>query len=280
MKQISTARLNGRAVDSFSEDAMRVWIGLLALLVVAPAAPLGAQVRVDNADIRFGPGNTVAIVNVSNESATTGQFTLSNGDWDRRDDGGNRFFAPGTTPNSCERGLEVFPRQLRLAPNESQAVRVTLHSDSLTARTCWSIIFVQPETPPSTAAIGVRMVTRIGIKVYYIPARSVLLAEVVDFRQDSSAAPGDTAHIVVTVRNTGTAPVALTGSIEIRRADNFTVGTIPVDQVPILPGALRTLRLALPASILPGSYVALGVLDYGGDEDLAAQAPIVVKVPR
>jgi hypothetical protein len=75
------------------------------------------------------------------------------------------------------------------------------------------------------------------------------------------------------VRNVGTRPVSIGGTVEIRRADNFVVARVPVEPIPVLPAALRRIRVNLPA-ILPGAYVALAVFDYGADEDLAAQTPV------
>lgn len=252
-------------------------IGIAALATLL-AGPARAQVMVDNAELWFEGGRTVASFNVANEGTTAAQFTLQTGDWDRLDDGTNRFFAPGTTPSSCERALEVFPRQLRIAPGGSQTVRVTLKSDSLPSRACWSIIFVQPEAPPTTGArTSVAYITRIGVKVYYLPAQTVNLVELQGFVQTTPQAPGDSAAIAATFENKGTRPASISGTVEIRRADNFTVANVAVGPVPILPGASRVIRIPLPAGVLPGTYVALGVFDYGADEDLAAQAPVQVR---
>lgn len=252
-------------------SAMAVVAGLLL------ASPLQAQMQVNNADIWLGPGHLVETFVVTNGGTETQQFTLEDADWDRSDDGTNRFFRPGTTPSSCERALEVFPRQMRIQAGGSQTVRVSLRPDSLPSRACWSLVFVQSEpgaTPQTT--VGVRYITRIGVKIYYTPAETVTLAEVVDFAQAAKRTPADTAAVVLTVRNTGTKPIFAGGTVEIRRADNFVVAKVPVEAVPLLPTATRAIRVTLP-NLMPGSYVALAVFDYGADEDLAAQTPIVIQ---
>jgi P pilus assembly chaperone PapD len=215
---------------------------------------------------------------VTNGGTEAQQFTLEDADWDRSDDGTNRFFRPGTTPSSCERALEVFPRQLRIPAGGTQTVRVSLRTDSLPSRSCWSLVFVESE-PGSTRQMtsGVKYITRIGVKVYYTPAETVTLAEVVDFAQAAKHAPADTEAVVLTVRNTGTKPIFAGGTVEIRRADNFVVAKIPVEAVPLLPAATRAIRVNLPTSLLAGTYVALAVFDYGADEDLAAQTPVEIR---
>ncbi len=250
----------------------------LAILAVATllGRPLRAQMQVDNAEIWLTSSQLTGVFTVSNGSAEALQFNLTNGDWDRAEDGQNRFFPAGTTPSSCERALQVFPRQLRLAAGGAQPVRISLDRDSLPARACWSIVFVESEPPSLQSRTGVRYLTRIGVKVYYTPAQTVRLAEMVEFVQAPKAAPGDSNAVDLAVRNTGTQPLSIGGSIEIRRPDNFIVATIPIEPVPVLPAALRIMRVTLP-KMLPGSYVALATLDFGSDEDLVGQTPLVIR---
>jgi len=250
----------------------------VAILVVATlfGRPLRAQMQVDNAEIWLTSTQLEGSFTVSNGSAEALQFNLSDGDWDRADNGENRFYPAGTTPSSCERALTVFPKQLRLAPGGAQPVRITLNRDSLPSRACWSIVFVESEPPSLQNRTGVRYITRIGVKVYYTPAQAVRLAEMVEFIQTPKAAPTDSDAVEIGLRNTGTQPLSIGGTIEIRRPDNFIVATVPVDPVPVLPSALRVMRVTLP-KILPGSYVALVTLGYGSDEDLVGQTPLVIR---
>src|ERR1041385_5525163 len=94
------------------------------------ALPAAAQVQVNNADLWLSASQPTGTFSVTNEGTELLQFTLEDGDWDRTDDGTNRFLPPGSTPTSCERGLQVFPRQLRLAPGTTQTVRVALAADA------------------------------------------------------------------------------------------------------------------------------------------------------
>lgn len=251
---------------------------VMAMVVAALiGAPLQAQMRVDNADLWLTAGAPVGTFTVTNQGTDVLQFTLENADWDRADDGTNRFYPAGSTPSSCERALEVFPRQLRLTAGASQSVRVSLRADSLPARACWSLVFVQTE-PPQTPqrGTGIRYNMRIGVKVYYTPPQTVTLAEVEGFVQLPRATPTDTAAVELDVRNIGTRPISLGGTVEIRRVDNFVVARVPVEPVPVLPSALRRLRVNLP-HLDPGAYIALAVFDYGADEDLAAQTPVEIR---
>src|SRR6478609_3423123 len=251
---------------------------VMAMVVVALiGTPLQAQMRVDNADLWLTATASVGTFTVTNEGTDILQFTLEDADWDRADDGANRFFPAGSTPSSCERALQVFPRQLRLTPGASQTVRVSLRADSLPSRACWSLVFVQTEPPSAqNRASAIRYVTRIGVKIYYTPPQTITLAEVEGFVQLPKATPQDSAAVELAVRNVGTRPVGVGGTVEIRRADNFVVAKVLVEPIPVLPAALRRIRVSLP-TLLPGSYIALAVFDYGADEDLAAQTPVEIR---
>lgn len=256
---------------------MRRILATVALLSTFGALPAVAQIQVNNADLWLSATQPASTFTVSNEGTENLQFTLEDGDWDRADDGANRFLAAGSTPTSCERAMQVFPRQLRLAPGTSQTVRVTLNPDSLPARACWSIIFVQTETGGGTQGnASVRYVSRVGVKVYFVPAHTVTLAEVTDFSQAVKTTPTDSDAVELSVRNTGTRPISLHGTVEIRRPDNFVVQRMIVDAIPVLPSAERKIHIAFTRP-LPGTYIALAVFDYGADEDLAAQAPVEIR---
>src|SRR5256712_7929273 len=102
------------------------WFGLAAFVLAGLVpAPAGAQLAVDQAEIFLEPravGRGIASINVSNEGDSVAEATVYLSDWDRREDGENRFYPSGTVPRSCGRLLRVFPLSLRLAPHTSQGV--------------------------------------------------------------------------------------------------------------------------------------------------------------
>ncbi|HWH04109.1 MAG TPA: hypothetical protein VN674_10480, partial [Gemmatimonadales bacterium] len=124
----------------FSLTTRRVrWSVLAALSVwaLAVAAPAAAQVSVDQAEIVLHPqpsSPAVAGFNVSNETPNTVEAKVYLMDWDRAEDGSNRFLELGTVSQSCAKYLRVFPLSLRLPPHTSQGVRLGLQgADSLPA---------------------------------------------------------------------------------------------------------------------------------------------------
>ncbi len=234
----------------------------------------------DQIELVLAPGRvdrSVGLFNVTNDGDKPVQATLTVEDWDRAENGNNRFFPVGTIPQSCKSMLRIFPMSMRLEPHQSQGVRVAVTDADSLATECWSVVFVETTEPHTMAGRQVMYVLRTGVKVYVTPPGlsregSVEAMEV----QPHVAAPGASApdtvrrDLALTFVNSGTMHLATRGSVEIRRPDNSVAGKAVVAEFPVLPGARRRLMTPLP-NLPPGRYVALVLLDYGGAEIAAAQ---------
>jgi hypothetical protein len=82
-------------------------------------------------------------------------------------------------------------------------------------------------------------------------------------------------EFAVYVRNTGTAQIRATGQVEVRRPDNSLAATVSIDEAPVLPGSQRRIAVAIP-TLPAGRYIALAVIGFGGQDDLAAQAELTL----
>jgi hypothetical protein len=78
-------------------------------------------------------------------------------------------------------------------------------------------------------------------------------------------------EVEVVFRNVGAAHLRTQGTLEVRRPDNTVAAKVDIAEFPTVPGALRRLKVNLPGNLAPGSYVALAILDYGGQEIAAGQ---------
>lgn len=277
----------------FSLTTRRVRLGVLAALSVwglGAARPAAAQVSVDQAEIVLHPqpsSPSVAGFNVSNETNTLVEAKVYLMDWDRDEDGANRFQPIGAVAQSCAKYLRVFPLSLRLPPHTSQGVRLGLQNADSVPATCWSIVFVEAAAPQAGAGRNVSYVLRLGVKVYIEPPGLATDGEVegmtIDTVHPEKTAPvrgakpvtpaPDTVVTSVRFRNTGGLPAIVHGEIEYRTLDNKAVMRDSVPTLYVLPGAARRARVPLPK--LPrGHYVVLALLDFGGSEVAAGQIPL------
>ena len=250
---------------------------------LASAAPASAQFTVSPAEIVLVPGTTpVSSFTVENDARTPAQATIYMNDWDRNDDGENAFYPIGTVVGSCGDRVKVFPQTLRIDPGQRQAVRVSAEGGNFPSP-CWTIVFVESSPRPGQGASRIVYISRIGVKIYVNPPSLGRDAEISGFalerRHQATSGPAvDTTQdeLALRVHNTGGVQVHFEGRVEIRDLQNKIVTTIKVDDFPVLPGSTRRLGVALP--LLPaGKYVALAVLGFGGDDDLAAQLQLEIR---
>jgi P pilus assembly chaperone PapD len=253
-----------------------------ALFLSLTAAPAAAQLTVSPSEVQLTPGIVAATAfAVRNEDQTPVQATLYLNDWERDENGVNLFDTLGSKAGSCKDRVEVFPMNVRVAPGTSQPIRVSLKPSDTLKTPCWTIVFVETTPRPGRGVIQIAYVTRMGIKVYVVPSAATFDAEITGFTTEKARPRAgieiDTTRqeLAVYVRTVGTAQIRAAGQVEIRRPDNSLAATVPIVETPILPGSQRRIGVTIP-TLPPGRYVALAVVGFGGQDDLAAQAELTV----
>jgi P pilus assembly chaperone PapD len=253
-----------------------------ALFLSLTAAPAAAQLTVSPSEVQLTPGITAATAfSVRNEDQVPVQASLYLNDWERDENGVNLFDTLGSKVGSCRDRVEVFPMNIRIAPSTTQPIRVSLKPSDTLKTPCWTIVFVETTPRPGRGTIQIAYITRMGIKVYVVPPTATLDAEIAGFTVEKSRPRAgedvDTTknEFAVYVRTVGTAQVRATGQIEIRRPDNSLAGTAPIGEIPILPGSQRRIAVTIP-TLPAGRYIALAVVGFGGQDDLAAQTELIV----
>lgn len=258
--------------------------GVVTALVPHAAA---AQISVDELEIFLRPGRGTAsmgALRVTNDSDKAVQAFVDIQDWDRDEKGANRFFAPGSVPQSCKDRVKVFPMTLRLEPRRSETMRVSFEGDS--TATCWSIVFIQANEPrQDLKRSAVTYVIRTGVKVYVEPPNAKRDGEIEDVRVgiNRQLPPGgskdsvDVREVQITFHNLGASHLRTHGSVELRKSDNSVAGKLEIPEFPSVPGAVRKVSMPIPLTLAPGSYVALALLDYGGQEIAAGQTEFEVR---
>jgi len=263
-------------------------VALVGLWVHVLGAPsLGAQVSVEELEVHLQLRRDTAaltqVIPVRNEESRVQQVRLSIGDWYRDSLGHNQFVDASSTPGSCGQRLRVFPMTFQIAPGATELIRVS-YTPTPADTGCWSIVFVETVTPPAPKPSGqgsfLTIEIRTGVKVY-VHRRDARRAGVVEDAsvelawrpRDPDAGTRDTVQVRemnVRFANTGTAHIRVKSSLELRDGAGVLLQTIEGGEAPMTPGAVRWIPVRLPA-LPPGAYIAVALLDYGGDEIAAAQ---------
>lgn len=250
-----------------------------------------AQLLVDPLEVTIiaaGANRVPASFSVSNTSDEVVQATISRSDWDRVENGDNRFLPAGSTGTSCGTTLSVSPLSIRVEPHTSRIVRLAVQSGAAVTKECWDIFFVE-EVPRRASAKGnsLQYIFRTGVKVYVAPpgltrdgAVENMAVEDVAVLKTASSTPVTTVsttaavtkrQIWVLFHNTGGMHLLSKGRLEFRRIDNSVAAQVAIPEFPTLPGATRKVQIDVPAGLAPGDYVILALIDFGGAELVAGQ---------
>ena len=265
---------------------------LFCAIIGFSAAPLSAQLTVDQLEITVTPsatGRVMASFVVRNGGKSSAQAIVTREDWDRAENGENRFVPSGSTGNSCGALMTVFPTAFRIESGANQTIRLAVENAPNLPKECWDIVFVQ-EVPrkPSAARGGLQFIFRTGVKVYVVPAGLKRDASITDMTVENpgsrlasktraAVSPPVAQRIAIQFSNSGQVHLAAKGRIEFRRLDNSIAMQIPIAEFPTLPGAVRRLELDVPPTIPAGNYIALALIDFGGAEIAAGQLELTLR---
>jgi P pilus assembly chaperone PapD len=270
--EINTA---GRATSVARRFGLQALV-LATTFMAVPGRVLHSQLAVGRVEVVMQVAdrmNREAVINVRNESDKPVQAIVRLEDWDRSEDGSNRWYPYGSHrgTGSCAPALSIFPQSLRLDPGSEQAIRVVLDSAKAPHGECWSAAVVETVQPMERGGHRVAYVVRTAVKVYVQSAMLVADGEIERVRvvNDSTKEKSGKESIEVQFANTGTAHVIARGMLEVRKPDNTTMHKIPLPTVYALPGARHAVSVPMP--VLPkGDYVFLATMDYGGADIAAA----------
>jgi hypothetical protein len=259
-----------------------------------------AQLLVDPLEVTIvtaGANRVSGSFSLSNTTDKPVQATITRQDWDRAENGDNRFLPTGTSGKSCGEMLSVSPLSIRVEPHSSRIIRLGVQNATALNRECWDIVFVE-EVPQRASVRGnsLQYIFRTGVKVYVAPpglprdgaVESMSVEHVVVNAPDSSkkgkvasvasTAPAATKkQIAVRFHNTGGTHLLGKGRLEFRRLDNSLAMEVPIAEFPTLPGATRKVLVDVPSGLAAGDYVVLALIDFGGAELVAGQIDFQVK---
>ena len=256
----------------------RVRDTVLALCAVGVviSQPASAQLLVDPLEVSMitsGATRVFGSFSLSNTSDAPVQATISRQDWDRAENGDNRFLPAGTTGTSCGAILSASPLSIRIDPHSSRIIRLGVQNAAALSKECSDIFFVEElPQPASVKGNSLQYIFRTGVKVYVAPPGLRRDGAVEDVAVEDVGAPAATKHqIAIRFHNSGGTHLLTKGRLEFRRLDNSLAMQVPIAEFPTLPGATRKVVVDVPSGLAAGDYVVLALLDFGGAELVAGQ---------
>ena len=274
-------------------------LAFCAVIGVMVSQSASAQLLVDPLEVTMVTAATTRVsasFSLSNTSNEVVQASITRSDWDRVENGDNRFLPAGSSGTSCGSMLSVSPLSIRVEPHTSRIVRLAVQAAAAVTKECWDIFFVE-EVPRRASSKGnsLQYIFRTGVKVYVAPpglprdgaVEGVAVEDVaVAPAATSSTTPAATLagapkatkrQISVLFHNTGGMHLLGKGRLEFRRLDNTLAAQVPIPEFPTLPGATRKVMVDVPLGLTPGAYVVLALIDFGGAELVAGQVDYQAK---
>jgi len=248
----------------------------LCAVGIVISQPARAQLLVDPLEVTMitaGASRVFGSFSLSNATDAPVQATISRQDWDRAENGDNRFLPAGRTGTSCGALLSVSPLSIRIDPHSSRIIRLGVENAAALNKECWDIFFVE-ELPQRASVKGnsLQYIFRTGVKVYVAPPGLKRDAAVEDVAVEDVGGPSPTKRqIAIRFHNSGGMHLLTKGRLEFRRLDNSLAMQVPIAEFPTLPGATRKVMVDVPSGLAAGDYVVLALLDFGGAELVAGQ---------
>jgi len=239
-------------------------IGLLALISTADIGVGPLTLIID-----AGPGEEGSgYFKVVNDGDNPEDVTVTLADWSLGPDGGIQFAEPGTQERSLAEWVDYSPATFRLEPGQVQRVDFTINIPPEASGDHWALFFVEGSTVTPVAETTGALQTSVGVKVRY---------GVKVFQHDPNAKREgritgmellgtDPLKIKVVFANSGDGVLfRVTGRVEIRDDTGATVRTLEIGEFTVLPGGERELLIEDQEELDPGDYIALAIIDFGGD---------------
>ncbi|MDW8329151.1 MAG: hypothetical protein RML48_04115 [Candidatus Bipolaricaulota bacterium] len=266
------------------------WAAIILVFVVAIRVPLEAQIGVSalSVDMNLPPGGSFAgAYEVLNNSQQPRKFTVEIKDYDRNLDGGLVLLPPATHPRSLAKFLSVTPTEFTLAPGQKQTISFTVQIPSTERGPNWSAIVVtslysapspqggeadQQPQPPIGVQIGTaeQFVTKIRRTD---PTNAVNRGRILSVRALLPERDRPL-RIVTEYENTGTTFQQLKVELRVINTKGEVVRQRQLSDVVLLPGGKQRIEIPVTPALSPGTYLALVIIDFGGDVLLAGQVRV------
>jgi hypothetical protein len=220
-------------------------------------------------------------ITIKNDTEKIEKFKVNTFDFNMNGKGKSSFIPPGTGKYSLSKWLNVSPTYFEIAPGEKKEVKftVTIPTDSNGNKAAWNIIMIEQEEPrkklepPSqsdqTIAMGVIPTFAFGVFVYQNPPN--VASNSVEITNFSKVAKNDSINVIeIEAQNTGDGIAYCTSYVDLTNLTTGKQQRLMVKRFTIVPELTRDFTFLLPKELEKGKYLAIGVLDYEGSEEIQA----------
>jgi len=268
---------------------------LFLVLLFAPVVSAQVGISTFEIDLGISPGeSSTDSLYITNEGDSPRYVRIEAVDWMPTT---QEYLPPGTLERSLTPWLAFWPSEVSVDPGAAAEIHVEVTPPPTVKGVYWGVLFLRLETQPAASDEGqvqIGMNVIFAVKVYADTGDGVPEGRITDF----SCEPLDTGEqmrFALEFENTGITRLRPTGTIQIRDASGDVIRKIDLSGGMSLPGTKSKFVAALTAiapeegpgeenieavkpqsPLPPGSFVAVAIIDYGGDALVAAQLPFTI----
>lgn len=217
------------------------------------------------------------VIEVSNEGKEKVRIKVAMQDWYLSEEGTPIFQKAGAIPRSCIKWLKINPVDFLLQPGEKKSVRYSVAiPPEIVAGGYWGAFVFEtvPQVEPGQKTRAVAIKGNIASIVYITAGKPKGSGELIDM---SFVENKDGGKVALRLKNNGTVHFRIKGDVKINDAAGKTVQTIPLPDVPVLPGYTRTQPVSLKERLPAGTYTAVATVDVGAAAIMAGEVSFTVK---
>lgn len=239
-------------------------------------------VSISPSRLRFNvdPGSVkTAKVKINNGTEQAKSFRVKFNDFNMNEFGKSQFVAPGNGKYGISNWLSVSPSFIEVGPGEKKEVTLTLDVPTTDQghKAAWGIMMIEeasertsfePSANGESIAFGIIPTLAFGVFVYQNPP-GVTLSEldIVDFEINQTE---ERNFVSIKAKNQGTGIAYCKAYVELTNLNTGFQDKLLVKTFTIVPELTRTFSFELPESLEKGNYSAVGVIDYGSEEEIEA----------
>ena len=273
------------------KNILSVFIVLFLLLSPSFGYAAIGGVRFYPARISFNAkhGETkTASVTVINQREKPVSMELEKKDYYITPDGKISNSAPGTVKGGCSEFLSISPQKFNLEPGEHTEVRISINMPAGSNGTYWASIYMNDVSKRyfKKKAMGKERYVKIfldyswEVMVYEtVPGSEIKSCRITDM-QIEPASKERPLNIAVEFENTGNSILKCKGRVEIRDEDGQTIRELLLNRKGKFTGfpyGKRVVEAEILEKLPPRSYVALAIIDFGGEDLVAGEMEFEVK---
>jgi len=249
---------------------------------------MGVSVSPSSFHLNITPGKSVVKeIKVKNDTKKTTKFNVGFNDFEM-----NNLGKPITpTQKDCKyclsRYISAAPSYFELKPGEEVKIKLNIAiPDSEDAyKALWTIVTIDQVTErppldlephPNRLSMGVIPSIGFGVYVYQNPPNVKI--NKVNIEKFQYTEKEGKRYFDLKVKNIGDGISYCSSYVSLTNLNTGEQKKVSVKNFTILPQFIRDFKIDLPTNLLPGKYSAVGVVDFGNEEEMiAAQADFEIK---